>query len=278
MSKTTNPKAKKKQKATGSFSNDTSLGDKELLQKVCKDMAVLKVTEEDAQAANRMSKVFTQELFRNRIDSCNQGKLKFGKYLRGIKLPGFKAKTFDLEKAEELRPLKEWCSQKGVRMKPFIKVYLGKERKKGMEQTGFEFHRDKFNKLHNDGVESDQRIMLTRIAESCAGEVEKTFSFREYDESCFEYNDFSIWMEDCDVVVLGPKAAGKESKIQHAVHVFERNSISIMVDLTFPDGSEFHNYTTPEFAQYLVEQGVFERKTNINVRYGPPPGSRRKSK
>ena len=49
--------------------------------------------------------------------------------------------------------------------------------------------------------------------------------------------------------------------------IHQRDSISIMIDLIFPVGSQFNGWTIPEFAQYLVACDVFAGKDYLNVRY-----------
>lgn len=83
-----------------------------------------------------------------------------------------------------------------------------------------------------------------------------------------EYDRVSLEIEDGDVLLLGAFAAGKKSNIQHCPFIYEKNSVSIMMDLVFPKGSRFNGLTMKQFAGCLVQAGVFDPKSGVGVKLG----------
>ncbi|GFH48500.1 predicted protein [Chaetoceros tenuissimus] len=258
--------------------NQGSLGDIELSNIVFGDCAVVQLRDDDLQAGNLNSPKLNKFLWYEHIDSSNEKFFKFSKSVKSLKpgTKGFVGKPFGehrLELNPESRSLTDFCDLNNIVMRPpFVKVYTPSLREEGSTKSGYmKSHRDKLIAHYCNGIEPFVRVMITRIS----GKVDETddtlyknFEWIRRIEGSSEYDRVSLGMEDGDVLFMGPTASGKLSNIQHQPMIQERNSISFMYDLVLQPGSKFKGWTIPQFADYVVDCGVFVGKDYHNVRYG----------
>lgn len=262
--------------------NRPTPGEQQLVNDVFADCAVVEVRKDDMIAGNLMSDRFCNFLVTRHFDSYSAHNSKLCKtldrFLGGV--DAFEGESLTIDHLKEYNPeiwrMIEFCQLEGGEMFPFIHGYFPSLRGEGTDKCSYlAFHGDSPNAQHRNGIEPYVRLGLTRFAKLEEGakegnSLQKKMDFRRViaGPGPVKYDRFSLALEDGDVMFLGPQAAGKFSNIQHQAMIHKRDSVSLMIDITFPRGSRFHGWTIPQFADYVVRCDVFAGKEYLNIRYG----------